>query len=85
MVGAVVSTPTSGTRPPFLIVFKYRNALDEWASGVLKTVKLESDDYGEVYDAILDGLETVEQHEIDGPALCQRLASWAGIGASVPS
>ena len=68
-----------------LTVSKYRNALDEWATGVPKTVKLESDDYGEVYDAILGALETVGEDEIDGPALHQRLASWAGFGTSVPS
>jgi len=62
---------------------KYRNVLDEWANGIPKTVKLECDDYGEVYDAILDGLETVGQHEIDGPLLHERLASWAGFGVYV--
>jgi len=64
-----------------LITLKYRNVLDEWIGGVPKTVKLECDDYGEVYDAILNALETVEKHEIDGPLLHQRLASWAGFGA----
>jgi len=32
---------------------KYRNVLDEWANGIPKTVKLECDNYGEVYDALL--------------------------------
>ena len=54
--------------------------LDEWANGVRKTVKLECDDYGEVYDAILDGLKAVGDHEVDGPLLRERLASWAGFG-----
>jgi len=66
-----------------LIVFKYRNVLDEWASGIPKTVKLECDDYGLVYDAILSGLEAVEKDKIDGPLLHQRLTSWAGFGMYV--
>ena len=64
-----------------LIATQYRNALDEWADGYPKTAKLESEDYAEVYDAILAALEEVEAHEVDGPLLKQRLASWAGFGA----
>lgn len=63
----------------------YRNALDEWANGFPKTTKLESEGYVEVYDAILAALDEVEHHEIDGPLLKQRLASWAGFGASMNS
>lgn len=66
-----------------LIILKYRNALDEWASGILKTVKLECDDYGVVYDTILNKLGAVEQDVIHGPLLKQRLASWAGFGMYV--
>lgn len=68
---------------PTLTVLQYRNVLDEWASGVPKTVKLECDDYGLVYDAILNGLEAVEKDGVDGPLLRQRLASWAGFGMCV--
>lgn len=68
-----------------LINLKYRNVLDEWNSGVPKTVKLECDNYGEVYNAILNALETVGKHNIDGPLLHQRLTSWAGFGVYVSS
>lgn len=63
---------------------QYRNALDEWAEGFPQTVKLESEDYSQVYDAILDAMKSVESNEIDGPLLSQRLSAWAGFGAYVP-
>jgi len=63
-----------------LIFTKYCNTLDGWTNGYLKTTKLESEDYVEVYDAILAALEEVEAHQIDGPLLKQRLASWARFG-----
>ena len=46
-------------------------------------VKLESEDYAQVYDAILDTMKSVETNKIDGPLLNQRLSTWAGFGAYV--
>jgi hypothetical protein len=57
--------------------------LDEWSTGVRRTIKLETKHYGKIYNAILNGLETVDQHEYYGPLLHQRLAAWAGFGESV--
>lgn len=52
--------------------------LDEWSTGTRRTTKLETKQYGKIYNAILNGLDTVDKHDYYGPLLRQRLAAWAG-------
>jgi len=59
--------------------------LDEWSNGTPSTVKLESKHYVKVYNAILNGIETVEWNDHYGPLLRQHLAAWAGFGEYVHS
>jgi hypothetical protein len=59
---------------------QYRNALEEWSTGYLSTVKLDSKDYGPVYNEILDAMAAIKEDEVDGPPFQERLAAWAGFG-----
>ena len=59
---------------------QYRNILDEWSNGTPSTVKLESENYSPVYQAVLDAIETVDKDPHHGEPLCECLSSWAGFG-----
>jgi len=46
-------------------------------------VKLERKEYKPVYDEILRMMVVVENDQIDGPRLHERLTAWAGFGTYV--